>query len=160
MRMIGPLNFIKMIVIVSSLSIVLSGCAHYGLSSEAKSTIVDEISPNTITVTFCGNAYMSQEEVEKYTLQRASLEALSRECSHFIIVNKEDKSKICALPSAGKRHLYDAQPVEDPKPLIPSHFVEPNMTLTIQCLFRGEKIPENAINAEEFLDENFPSLRE
>lgn len=151
----------QMTIAASLLLVILSGCASYQLSSEKKSTIVDKISPNVITVTFCGNAYMSQEEVERYTLQRASSEALAKGCSHFVILNKEDKSKICAVNSGmDKNGSYDSPAAQKPDSLTPPVFVEPNATLTIQCIRRGEEIPEGAINAEEFLNKNFPGLKQ
>lgn len=150
----------KRIVVLVSVLIILQGCSGFKMSSARKEVIIDKISPNTVTVTFCGNAYMNQKEVERYALQRASSEALSKGCSHFVIVNKEDKSKICALGSdMDKMHLYDVPSIKNPEPLDSSAFVEPNVTLTIRCVREGEEIPENAINAEEFLNENFPGLR-
>jgi len=138
--------------------LLMNGCSSYQLSSSKKEAIVDKISPNAVTVTFCGNAYMNQKEVEKYALQRASVEALSKGCSHFVIVNKEDKSKICSLSSGmGKKHIYSSSS-KGSGSLSSSDFVEPNVTLTIRCVPRGEKIPENAINAEQFLNENFPGM--
>ena len=139
--------------------IILNGCSGFQLSSNKKEVVVDSISPSTITVTFCGNAYMSQKEVEKYALQRASSEALSKGYSYFIVVNKEDKSKFCAL-SFGKNqnNAYTAGSLRDSGSLSSSDFVEPNVMLTIRCVPKGEKIPENAINAQEFLNENFPGL--
>jgi len=139
--------------------IFLSGCSGFQLSSERKEVMVDKISPNTVTVTFCGNAYMNQKDVEKYALQRAAREALSKGCPYFVVINKEDRSKVCALSSGmNKGSLYDAPPVKNSGYLVSSDFVEPNVILTIQCVRKGEKIPENAINAEAFLKENFPGL--
>ncbi|MDD5692301.1 MAG: hypothetical protein PHP10_03895 [Candidatus Omnitrophica bacterium] len=140
---------------------VLAGCSSFQLAEQRKETIVDSISPNAVTVTFCGNAYMDQKEVEKYALQRASREALSKGCSHFIVVRKDDKSKICSLSSGmNKRHPSNAPPVKNSGYVTSSEFVEPNVTLTIQCVPKGEKIPEGAIDAQEYLRENFPGLEE
>lgn len=154
------MGIIKIIGVISSVFMILQGCSGFQLSGARKEAIVDRISPNTVTVTFCGNAYMKQEEVEKLALQRASLEALSKGCSHFVIMNKEDKSKICALGlGTDKNHLYDSAAAKNPGSLTLSDFVEPNVTLTIRCVQKGEEIPENAINAEEYLNKNFPGLR-
>jgi|GEM_PF-2353884 len=141
------------------LMLILQGCSTFQLAQGSKKVIVDKISPNTITVNFCGNAYMSQKDAEKYALQRASLEALSMSCSHFTMVKKEDNSKLCALPPkmSGNRS-YSSLPVEGPGSPASSDFVEPNVTLTVQCIANGEKIPEDAIDAEKFLQENFPGL--
>jgi len=129
------------------------------LSSERKQAIVDKISPNNITVTFCGNAYMSQKEVEKYALQRASSETLSKGCSHFVILNKEDKSKICSLASGmNQNNSYSPPDVSGSGNSALSELVEPNVTLTIRCIAKGEEIPDSAIDAEKFLNDNFPGL--
>lgn len=131
--------------------IILYGCSGYQLSSQSKNVIVDTISPNTFTVNFCGNAYMSQKEVEKYALQRASELTLSKGCSHFVILKKRDDSEVCMLSS--KERYSSTPPLSD----IPT-FVKPNITLTIQCFSKGAKIPQDAIDAEQFLHENFPGL--
>jgi len=150
----------KRIIVLTAVLIILYGCTSYELSGKTKRTMVDKISADTIMVTFCGNAYMGQDEVEKYALQRASTEALSKGCPHFVVVKKEDNSKICALSSRKQGiHSYDVTALaENPENLDLPEFVEPNVTLTIQCISKGEKIPENAINAEEFLNENFPGI--
>jgi len=140
--------------------IILNGCANYQLSGKTKKTVVDKISPNTVIVTFCGNAYMNQEEVEKYALQRASVEALSKGCLYFVVVKREDNSKMCALSSRrNKVHSYDVAPIDKSGNLDFPEFVEPNIALTIQCVSEEEgKNLESAINAEEFLSKNFPGM--
>jgi len=141
-------------------ALLLSGCSTYRLSGERKEAIVDKISPNTITVTFCGNAYMDRKEVEKYALQRASQEALAKGWDYFVVVNRKDNSKICALGSGKDRSLAnDALPAENSNYLASLDFVEPNITLTIQRIGKGEKIPEDAIDAQKYLKENFPGLQ-
>ncbi|MDD5408616.1 MAG: hypothetical protein PHC71_00775 [Candidatus Omnitrophica bacterium] len=138
---------------------LLSGCSSFQLSSERKQEIVDKISPNVITVTFCGNAYMGQKEVEKYALQRASSETLSKGYSYFVVLNKDDKSRICSLVSGvNKNNSYSAPPVNDSGDLAQTEFIEPNITLTIKCIAEGEKIPENAVDAQKYLNDNFPGL--
>ena len=154
MRLIG------IMVAASAGLMILNGCAHYKFSGKTTSFAVDKISPNIITVTFCGNAYMSQKEVEKYALQRASVEALSKGCPYFVVVKKEDNSKICALSSGIHRDdSHESPPLKYSGYLPSTEFVEPNVTLTIQCIFQGEEVPENAINAEQFLSENFPGMQ-
>jgi hypothetical protein len=102
---------------------------------------------------------MSQNEVEKYALQRASVEALSRGCSHFMVVKKDDKSKVCSISSAmNKKHVFNAPSIKNSGYLTSSEFVEPNITLIIECVPKGQAIPEGAIEAEKFLDENFPGM--
>jgi hypothetical protein len=141
----------KTIVAASALLLLsMSGCSTYQLSGHAKEVSVDKISPNTITVSFCGNAFMSQKEVEKYAFQRASVETLAKGYSHFVVVKKNDNSRMCPL-SSGKETNYSGN-------FTPSDFVEPNVTLTIRCLSRTEKIPEDAIDASQFLEQNFPGM--
>ena len=150
----------KRTVFLMLLSVILYGCSGFQLSSTKNEAIVDKISPNIVKVTFCGNAYMNQKEVEKYALQRASTEALSKGCTHFIVLNKNDQSKICAINSRmNKKGSYDPQPIKSSGYLASSELVEPNITMTIQCIPKGEKIPENAIDAEKYLDDNFPELK-
>lgn len=150
----------RIIAAITSLSLILQGCSGFQLASTRKQIIVDKISPNFITVTFCGNAYMTQEEVEKYALQRASSEALAKGCSDFIVVKKDDRSKICALSSGmNKKNPDNAPPVKNSGYLAQSEFLEPNITLTIQCVRKGAEAVENAINAQEYLNKNFPGLR-
>jgi hypothetical protein len=138
---------------------ILNGCSEFQLASSRKNVEVENISPKVFTVNFCGNAYMNQAEVERYALQRASEEVLSKGYSHFVIVKKRDDSEVCNLNSAGRSssgmpsersasNQYNFQP-----------FMKPNVTLTIQCFYKAEKIPEGAIDADEFLLKNFPALR-
>ncbi len=149
----------KGIVVPILLLTTLCGCSSFQLSSTKKEVIVDKVSPNIVTVTFCGNAYMTQKEVEKYALQRASREALSKGCSHFMIVKKEDRSKVCSLSTKGdKNYTHNTLATQDLGYLPYSEFVEPNVTLTIQCINKLEKIPAEAIDAEKFLRDNFPGL--
>jgi len=145
--------------LVLGLLFLLSGCSSFQLYSEKKQVVVDRISPDVVTVTFCGNAYMDQMEVEKYALQRASSEALAKGCSHFVILSKEDKSKFCSLVSGmNQNNSYSAStPGGSGNPAL-SEFVEPNVTLTIRCIAKGEEVPDKAIDAEKFLNDNFPGL--
>jgi len=139
--------------------IVLSGCAGYQLSSQKKNVVVDKIAPDTFTVTFCGNAYMSQEEVEKYAQQRAAETALSKGFPYFVVLKKDDTSQICLFDSYKKKaQPYDAGGMPESPEVVPVKFVKPNVTLTIQCFSSAENLPEKAIDAQKFLDENFPGL--
>ena len=147
----------KRIAGIAVIIFALAGCSGYQLSGRAKSTLVDEISPDTITVTFCGNAYMTKKEVEKYVLQRASEAALAKGCSYFTIVNRQDHSEYCSLkpgvkglPAAGQGNYENA---ED------TGFSRPNITITIRCFSNGKKWPQEGIDAEQFMRENFPGLR-
>ncbi|MDD4938705.1 MAG: hypothetical protein PHE18_01435 [Candidatus Omnitrophica bacterium] len=139
---------------------ILSGCSSYQLSSKNKSVIVDKISPNTFAVNFCGNAYMSQQEVEKYAMQRASEVTLSEGFAYFEVLNKRDDSEMCALaykkmPSAstpGETQMEASPTYETPQ------FMRPNVTLTIRCYSAFEQLPGKAVNAQDYLRENFPGM--
>jgi hypothetical protein len=141
----------SMIAMSAALLLLASGCSTYQLASQAKEVSVDTISPNSITVSFCGNAFMTQKDVEKYALQRACTEALAKGCSHFVVVKKNDNSKMCPLDST-KATNYSGN-------FTPADFVEPNITLTIRCLSRTEKAPDDAIDAAQYLEDNFPGMK-
>jgi len=148
----------KKIVSLLLITVILAGCAVFQSPSEKQTVMVDKTASDTINVTFCGNAYMSQKEVERYALQRASTEALSKGCSHFVIVDKLDKSKMCSLNSGSlaKDDIYnDPKIAKGPEPF-PDDFVEPNVTLTIRCIKDGQSASKEAIDARNFLKENFP----
>jgi hypothetical protein len=147
------------LIVALAFLMVLSSCSEFQLSSNKKNITVDTVSPKVFTVNFCGNAYMTQDAVEKYALQRASEETLLKDCSHFIILKKRDDSKICMLNPAGNKNKaapsdrglsnqYTFQPL-----------MKPNINLTIQCFSKNEELPEGAIDAAEFLMKNFPELR-
>ena len=147
------------ILIIALTLVVLSGCSGYQLASRSQNISVESLSPKSFTVNFCGNAYMSQKEVDKYALQRASEVTLVKGYPYFAVMSKKDNSEVCvvnpentyssAMSSTGRRpSSYD----------FPS-FRKPNVTLAIQCFAKGEKMPDGAINAEEYLNENFPGLK-
>ena len=149
----------KVVWITAISLIILSGCSSYQLSSKSTGSVVGEISPSTFKVNFCGNAYMTQKDVEKYALQRASEVALSKGYFHFIVVKKDDSSRLCAVnPGMKGASPYNQGTGADSKNTVSSAFVEPNISLTIQCYPGGEKLPEGAIDAGQFLRENFPGL--
>jgi hypothetical protein len=137
----------------------LSACAGYKLSGREKEAVVDQISPDIFTVNFCGNAYMTQSEAEKYALQRASEAVLSKGYAYFVVLDKRDDSELCELkpaPGAGA-----TQPLSQSSELfsdMPSDFVRPNVTLKVKGFTRLGGMPEKSIDAEQFLRENFPGL--
>ena len=141
--------------VAAFLLVFLSGCSGYQLAGERKNITVESIAAKTFTVNFCGNAYMNQKEVEKYAMQRAAEVTLAKGYSHFAVLRKNDKSQMCMLnpsgsysPAPSSRESYDFQP-----------FMKPNVTLTIQCFSANEKMPEGTIDAQKFLAENFPGLK-
>jgi len=139
---------------------ILGGCTAYQLSSKSKNVTVESISPKAFTVSFCASAYMKQDEVEKYALQRAAEEALAKGCSHFIVLTKRDDSKFCAFNPKKDIGSTSATPAKDYPLYAASPFMKPNITLTLQCLSEGDQAKENAIDAKQFLKENFPGLTE
>ncbi len=153
------MKVIKFIVAAAVILIILNGCSGYQLSGRKETVSVMNISPKTFTVNFCGNAYMSKKEVEKYTFQRASEVALSKGYSHFVVLNKSDNSEMCMLNSGGQHDSVSGSGVRDSSAYAFQPFMKPNLTLTIQCFSKGEKMPEGAIDADEFLRQNFPGLK-
>jgi hypothetical protein len=152
------MKIIKVAWFIAAALISLNGCSSYQLAGGTKEVIVDKTSPDTIKVTFCGNAYMSQAEVEKYALQRAAEAAMAKGCPYFVVLDKNDQSEMCMLnskdiygspasPEKQESSSYDFQP-----------FVRPNVALTIRCIGKDEKVPEGAIDAKQFMREKFPGL--
>lgn len=153
------MKIIKALWVIAIVSMVLNGCSGYRLSSQSKNAIVDQISPDTFTVNFCGNAYMTQQDVEKYALQRASEASLAKGYSHFVVLEKRDNSELCEF-KPGDQHGIEPVLQTKESPLIESSsFVKPNITLKIRAFSKGTKMQEKAINAEQFLRENFPGLK-
>lgn len=143
----------KLPVVIMCL-LMLSGCADFKLGGRSTSTQVEKISRDTFEVNFCGNAYMGQGEVEKYALQRAADAALSKGFSHFVVLSKNDASKVCQLG-------YRTPTAKSPDmPAYPQHqpFTMPNITLKIRCFSEGSEMPEGAIDAAAYLQENFPGM--
>ena len=138
----------------------LAGCASFQLSSMKENTLVDKTVPTIIKVTFCGNAYMTQKEVEKYAMQRACEEALAKGYSYFAVLNKRDDSKVCTLVARNTGAQGSGQdPLFAPEEMSSTGFIRPNITLTIQGFSEGQKLPDNVVDIQQFLDENFPGIR-
>lgn len=136
----------RALLLVAAMLTVTCGCSSYQLSGASNRSSVELVSPDTFAVNFCGNAYMSREDVDKFALQRASEMALSKGYAYFSVVDKQDDSEFCALDPKFSSS-YDYPP-----------FLKPNVTFTIKCFAKGDSIPGDAINAEEFLKENFPGM--
>ena len=141
-------------IIIPAMLILLSGCSEYKLFSSREGTLVQQVSEAAFTVTFCGSAFMAQNEVDKYVLQRASELTLSKGFTHFMILSREDASEVCALKDVSAAASGGGQAQKAGKTEV---FYRPNMKLKIEC-YRGS-IPKDAIDAQQFLDENFPGLR-
>lgn len=150
----------KIVLVIAAALMALCGCSSYQLTSQNTRMTVDNISPKTFTVNFCGNAYMQQKEVEKYALQRASEVSLSKGYSHFVVLKKSDNSELCMLNSAGTSGAESSSRSTAPSSYVFQPFLKPNITLTIQCFSKGEKLMDGAIDAEQFLKENFPGLKQ
>jgi len=104
---------------------------------------------------------MNYEDVEKYALQRASREALAKGCSHFLIVSKQDDSRICGISSDLNKKLSDESSTSvsgQTNYLDKDRLVEPNVKLVIRCVRKVEGLPAEAIDAQKYLRENFPGL--
>lgn len=154
--MAKKMNYIYLVIAVPCL--LLSGCSGYMLQSQRETVFTESFPGSIFTVTFCGNAYMAQKEAEKYAMQRACELTLKKGCTHFLVLEKSDKSKLCMLEDAG-RNTYASQTERS----VPGSFVgpqsleRPNISLKIQCY--GKRIPADAIDAQQYLDENFPGLK-
>lgn len=145
-------------VCAASVFLLLAGCSGYRFLGGSKSTVVDKISPNTFTVNFCGNAYMSEREVEKYALQRAAEVTLSEGCAYFAVLDKRDDSEMCTLSSRKTPPSSASEQVRESSDYDLPQFKRPNVTLTIRCIASGEEPPEGAVDAEDYLGKNFPGL--
>ncbi len=145
-------------MIVLSL-MVLTGCSTYQLSGKSTGDTVVDVTSNTFTITFCGNAYMTQDQVGKYALQRAAEITLSKGYANFLVMGRKDDSETCGLGADMNREQSSRMtPPSNPAGSSMSGFVRPNIALTIRCFHKGEKMPDNAIDAKQYLDENFPGL--
>jgi len=138
---------------------LLNGCANFGLQSRNESMITEAISTSSYKVTFCGNAYMGQQEAEKLAMQRACELTLKKGYTHFIVSRRSDQSEICLLSDA-PRGIFNSAPakVTSGSFVGPQNLVRPNMALNIQC-YAKENAPKDAIDAQQYLDENFPGLK-
>jgi len=139
--------------------VVLQGCSGFMMQSNRESVITESLSPSTATVTFCGNAYMDKQEVEKLAMQRACELTIKKGYTHFIVKEKNDRSEFCA---------FTDKPKSEPRgPLAsrrsdvvfsPQDLVRPNVALRISC-YNAKEAPEGAINAQDYLDKNFAGLK-
>ncbi|MDD5513574.1 MAG: hypothetical protein PHD09_07380 [Candidatus Omnitrophica bacterium] len=148
----------KLFSFVLIAAIFFSGCSSYQLASERKTGGIEDISPASFTVNFCGNAYMSQEEAKKYALQQAAERTLAKGFSHFVVMKEDDDSQFCTLdPSQSYKPMSRDRTQGSTEFIFPA-FVKPNVTFTIQCFSGPEKLPEDAIDAKQYLQDNFPGL--
>lgn len=137
-------------------AVLLSGCSGFMLQSGKRSFSTEALSESAYSVNFCGNAYMKQSEAEKLTMQRASEITLTKGYTHFVILKKTDQSEFCSLKDTPRSLSTD-----DPSTgsfVGPQNIVRPNITLNIQC-YKTKDAPEGAIDAQKYLDENFPGLK-
>jgi uncharacterized protein YceK len=136
-------------------SVLLGGCSGYMLQSGKRSFSTESTSASGYNVSFCGNAYMNKNEAEKLTMQRACEITLTKGYTHFVVLKKTDQSEFCSfedLPRAGSKQASSNSLVG------PQNIVRPNITLNIQC-YKTKDAPEGAIDAQKYLDENFPGLK-
>jgi hypothetical protein len=136
--------------------IFLSGCSGFMLQSGKRTFVTEKLSESSFSVNFCGNAYMNKAEAEKLTMQRACEITLTKGYTHFVILTKTDKSELCLLedqPRTGSAH----DPSSDSF-LGPQNIVRPNIILKIQC-YKAIDAPQDAIDAQKYIDENFPGLK-
>ncbi len=142
--------------------LLIYGCAGYPLSSSKQATFTESVSKSLFTVTFCGNAYMSKKEAEKYALQRASEITLEKGFTHYVVVERKDASQFCMLKDVPRRESSQMQTETIGNTEFPSNtdkgiMSRPNLTLKIQCY--RINAPEGAIDAQKYLDEQFSGLQ-
>lgn len=137
---------------------LLNGCAEFGLQSRKESTTTEMISTSSYKVSFCGNAYMSQQEAEKYAMQRACELTLKKGFTHFAVLDKSDRSEVCMLSDVSRTASYTSTENVPNSFAGPRNIIRPNMALKVQC-YKKEQAPKDAIDAQKYLDENFPGLK-
>ena len=148
------------IVIAAGLLIMagISGCI---LTGTKQTLFTEQISESVFTVTFCGNAYMAQKEVDRYAMQRASQLALEKGFTHFVVLKKNDESETCLLKDAPfKQSVVYETGTRGRTPTMTeenAYMFKPNVTLKIRC-YKQKDAPEGAIDAQKFLSEQFPGL--
>ena len=137
---------------------ILGGCASYPLQSKKEIISTESISSDRFKVSFCGNAYMDQKDAEKYAMQRACELVLKKGFTHFTVVKKTDESELCLLQDAPRELSTSGMGrVASGSSVGPQNLIRPNITLLVQCY--GTNPPADAINAQEYLNQNFPGLQ-
>ncbi|MDD5506533.1 MAG: hypothetical protein PHR73_07265 [Candidatus Omnitrophica bacterium] len=136
--------------------LLLSGCSGYMIQSEKRSYVTEALSKSTYSVAFTGNAYMEQEEAEKLAMQRACEITLTKGYTHFDVLTKSDQSETNTIEDVPR--YYSREPKATGSFVGPQNIVRPNITLTIEC-YKAKDAPKTAINAQEYIDKNFPGLK-
>ncbi len=136
--------------------IFLAGCESFPLQSGKRTYETEALSKSVYSVSFCGNAYMDQAEAEKLAMQRACEITLTKGYTHFDILSKTDQSEMCLLKDT--HSSSSSQAPRSASFVGPQNIVRPNMTLKIEC-YAAKDAPKTAIDAQKYLDENFPGLK-
>ena len=139
-------------LVMAGCFVFLSGCSGFIMRSEKRTFATESISKSAYSVTFCGNAYMDGSEAEKLTMQRACEITLTKGYTHFEVLTKSDLSETCAAEDTSRAHPKQASFVG------PQNIVRPNLTLKIQC-YHAKDAPKTAIDAQKYIDDNFPGLK-
>ena len=136
-------------------SVLLNGCSGFMLQSGKRSFSTEAISESVHSVSFCGNAYINQNEAEKLTMQRACEITLTKGYTHFVVLKKTDQSEFCSLKDTPRAGSTQAS---TPSSFVgPQNIVRPNITLNIQ-FYKAKDAPKEAVDAQKYIDENFPGL--
>lgn len=98
------------------------------------------ISADTVEVTFRGNGHTSRETVSRYLLRRASEVTLQSGYTHFAPLTETDHSAVYVYGNDGKVRSG----------------VKPRLTMRIQCFRSPRDDVPGLIDAQEFLEYNFP----
>jgi hypothetical protein len=97
---------------------------------------------------------MKRAEAERYTMQRACELALKKGYTHFVVLEKKDESDLGSFQDITR----DTTITGIDKSELPQGRIRPNIKLKIQCYNKADA-PDEAIDAQNYLDENFPASK-
>jgi len=134
--------------------IFLGGCSGFMMQSNRESTITDSISTSAYKITYCGEGYMPKREAEKLAMQRASELVIRKGYTHFVIMQRSDKSVTCQLEDIPRDTYQKGMKSTYNESLAgPQNLVRPNIILNIQCYNKADA-PKDAIDAKQYLINN------
>ena len=136
------------------LVILLNGCSGFMMQTNRESTVTEPISSSVYKVTFCGAGYMPKNEAEKIAMQRASDLALKKGFTHFVVIEKSDKSGIDQMVDIPRNTYQQGMRQSNSERLAgPQNLVRPNISLKIQ-FYGKQDAPAAAIDAKQYLADN------
>lgn len=90
---------------ILAMALLLNGCSGFMMQTNRESTITESISPSVYKVAYCGAGYMPKAEAETFAMRSASGLVLRKGYTHFVILQKSDKSETCQLQDV-PRNIY------------------------------------------------------